>query len=77
MSDVVFKETAVYTNYTAAMVGAFEMFKQGWELDPAQPPNQLGFAYEAFYIRKGEPPKSRAEILEAARAAKAAKKGSE
>lgn len=64
-----------------------ELVQQGWEIDTNNPPDFLGFSYRATLIKndrraaqmaerilEGKPIMTRGEILEKARASRAAKK---
>jgi hypothetical protein len=63
----------------SASLALAQALKDGWYLDPEDPPTEFGPNYELVLFYDGEPEvkKSRAEILAAARAAKAAKKQEE
>jgi hypothetical protein len=63
-------------SYTLAMVALEEAIKDGWRLDPTDPPVQLAWTFELPLVREDEAPVKvdRAEILAKARAAKAQRK---
>lgn len=55
-----------------------DLVKQGWEIDPSNPPAQWGYMYECTMLRDEDivdppAPMTRAEILAKARAARANK----
>lgn len=64
-------------SYTLAMLALEEAIKDGWRLDPNDPPVALAWTYELPLVRDDEAPvkADRGEILAKARAAKAAKNG--
>lgn len=75
------------SSFQGIMVEFQELVQQGWEIDVNNPPDFLGFSYRATLIKndrraaqmaerilEGKPVMTRAEILEKARASRAAKK---
>jgi hypothetical protein len=74
MKMAAFEKRELFTSYTAAMIALEQAVKEGWSLNPDDPPATFGFRFELPLVRDDEPKKTRAEVLEAARAAKAAKK---
>ena len=73
--------TELYSSTEAALLGSEDLAQEGWKIDRKNaPPVTFGFKLEVTYYRVvpdhhvDPEKKSRAEILERARAAKAAKK---
>lgn len=73
------KESRLYSSFPNAVAEVGNRLEDGWLIDWDNPPGMVGFMYEVTYVHVGEPPvkRTRAEILQDARAAKAAKKGAE
>jgi hypothetical protein len=69
-----YRKQELYHSYDAAVIALQDAIKEGWQLDPDNRSEQVGFRYALNLIRDDEPKKTRAEILADARAVKAAKK---
>lgn len=76
MTEIV--KTEMYSSFQKAAKDIAEHIKNGWDLDTRNPPDVHGFNMVVTYVAHETTPKrSRAEILAAARAAKASKKKGE
>lgn len=71
-----FRKTELYSSFTSAAFALEQAIKDGWKLDPEDPPADIGFRYELVLVREDEPvvKPTRAEILAKARQAKEAKR---
>lgn len=48
------QHTELTPNLVVLLYTVQDLIQKGWELDPDQPPNMVGFTYEAHFVRNDE-----------------------